>query len=164
MDYIHEKENEIKNEINNMTIEELIYLNLNSNYFVFNKLKSQIDEIKAQNKQVQLKQQQLKNIKDNITSEDMNKALILKDQIENINSNIKQLIEEKNKLNFKMPKKDFIPLLENELKKFESPESCYGRFKDGIINLEEFEKEFKVLGKEKNYYYYKLIADRIKND
>ena len=163
MDYIQEKENEIKNEINNMSIQELIYLNLNPNYFVYNKLKPQIKAIHDQNRQVQIKLEQLRDRKDNISNKDMKKALIFKEQIENINSHIDQLSKEKNKLIFKISKDEFISLLEKELKKFESPESCYRRFKKGK-NLEEFEKEFKVLGKEKNYYYYKLILERIKND
>ena len=38
-------------------------------------------------------------------------------------------------------------------------------YQDNFIELvQQFEKEYAELGKGKNYYYYKLIYDRIKED
>ena len=164
MNYAQEKENEIKNEINKMSIEELIYLNLNPSYFVYNKLKPQIEEIQAKHKTIQLKQQKLQNIKENKANEDMKQTIILKEQIENLDLQINQLIKERDNLNYKIPKNEFLPLFENELKQIKNPENCFLRLKNGIIDSDQFEKEFSELGKGKNYYYYKLIYDRIKND
>ena len=164
MNYYQEKEQEILNEINKMTIEELIYLNYNPNYFIYNKLKPQIEEIQNKNKQIQLKQEKLQNMKEKLENENINETIKLKEQIEMLNYKIDKLIKERDNLNCKIPKNEFLSLLENELKKYENPESCFAKLKQGIIDSDEFERQFTKLGKEKNYYYYKLIYDRIKND
>ena len=164
MNYLQEKENEIVREINKMSMEELLYLDLNPNFFVYNKLKKQIEEIQAQNKQVQMKQEKYQNIANSIANEDMKETLMLKDQIEKLYLHINKLLAEKEKLNYKIPKNEFLSLLENELKKYDNPDMCFLRLKDKIIDLEEFEKQFAELGKGNNYYYYKLIYKRIKND
>ena len=164
MNYLEQKENIIKKEINKMSFEELIYLNMNTNYFVYNKLKPEIEEIKAKNEQIQLKQQKLQNIQENITNKHIQETIALKEQIDVLDKNINILLAERDKLNYKIPKNEFLNLLDIELKKFENPENCFNRLKEGIIDSEEFEKQFTILGKGKNYYYYKLIYDRIKND
>ena len=164
MNDYQEKEQEIINEINKMTIEELIYLNYNPNYFIYNKLKPQIEEIQNKNKQIQLKQENLQNIKEKIENENLSETFKLKEQIETLNFKIDKLIKERDILIYKMPKNDFLPLLEKELKQNENPESCFAKLKAGKINFDQFEREFSKFGKDKNYYYYKLIYDRIKND
>ena len=164
MNYVEQKENIIKKEINKMSFEELIYLNMNQNYFVYNKLKPEIEEIKAKNNKIQLKQQKLQNIEENFTNENIKQTIALKEQIEALDKNINKLLAERDKLTYKIPKNEFLNLLDNELKKFKNPENCFNRLKEGIIDSEEFEKEFISLGKGKHYYYYKLIYDRIKND
>ena len=164
MNDYQEKEQEIINEINKMTIEELIYLNYNPNYFIYNKLKPQIEEIQNKNKQIQLKQENLQNIKEKIENENLSETFKLKEQIETLNFKIDKLIKERDNLMYKMPKSEFLPLLERELKQNENPESCFAKLKEGKINFDQFEREFSKFGKDKNYYYYKLIYDRIKND
>ena len=164
MNDYQEKEQEIINEINKMTIEELIYLNYNPNYFIYNKLKPQIEEIQNKNKQIQLKQEKLQNMKEKIENENISETIKLKEQIETLNYKIDKLIKERDNLNYKIPKNEFLYLLENELKKYDNPESCFAKLKQRIIDSDEFERQFTNFGKGKNYYYYKLIYDRIKND
>ena len=160
MDYIKE----IENEINKMSIEELLFLKLNPNYYVYNKLKPQIEQIKKKKQRVQSKLEELENVQAIKENEDMRETTILKDKIEKLNYNIKNLLEEKDKLSKKIPKNEFLNALNYEIKVFNNPDSCFARFKDKKINFEQFEKEYAELGKGKNYYYYKLIYDRIKED
>ena len=155
---------EIENEINNMSIEELLYLKLNPNYFVYNKLKPQIDQIKKQKQRVQSKQEELENVQTVKINEDIKDTVKLKEQIDKLSSNINKLLKEKDILSSKMPKNEFLNELDNEMKKMDNPEACFSRLKDKKIDLEQFEKEFAELGKGKKFYYYKLIYDRIKDD
>ena len=164
MDFIEEKKNEIKNEINKMSLEELLYLQLNPNYFIYNKMKPQIEQIKKQNNQVQSKQKKLDDIYHKQANEDMNDTNILKNHIEQINTNIKRLIMKRDNIKNNIPKDEFLNLLNDELKKMDNPDACFSRLKEKKIDAKQFQKEFAELGKQKNYYYYKLIYDRIKND
>ena len=164
MNYVEQKENTLRNEINKMSFEELIYLNMNPNFFVYNKLKPLIDEIKDKNKQIQLKQQKLQNIEENINNENIKEIFAIKEKIDALDVNVNKLIEERDRLQNKIPKNEFLQLLDTELKNFENPEKCFTKLREGKINPEEFEKQFSLLGKGKNYYYYKLIYDRINND
>ena len=164
MDFIEEKKKEIKNEINKMSLEELLYLQLNPNYYIFNKMKPQIEQIKQQNNQVQSKQKKLDDIYHKQANEDMNDTNILKSHIEQINTNIKKLIMKRGNIKNNIPKDEFLNLLNDELKKMDNPDACFARLKDKKIDAKQFQKEFAELGKQKKYYYYKLIYDRIKND
>ena len=164
MDYIHNKERELEQDIKKMSIDDLLYLDMNPNYYVYNKLKPQIEQIQNQYKQVRQKQENLQYINKKKQNENMKETLRLKNEIEQLNSHINELLIEKNKCNTKFSKNDFLALLDNELKKIDNPESCFSKLKDKNINSKEFQKEFTNLGKGQNYYYYKLIYDRIKND
>ena len=164
MNYIKEKEKEIEREINKMSIDELLYLKLNPNSYVYNKLKPQIEQIQAKNKEVLLKKEKLQQINKNIENKNISETDKLKEQIDKLYLNINNLLMQKENLNSKIPKNEFIRLLDNEIKKFDNPEACFSRLKSGKTDSKKFEKEFGNLGREKNYYYYKLIYDRIKND
>ena len=106
----------------------------------------------------------LQNIKENKNYENIKETFAIKEQIDSLNVNINKLIEERDKLQYKVTKNEFLQLLDTELKNFENPEKCFTKLREGKINPEEFEKQFSLLGKGKNYYYYKLIYDRINND
>ena len=164
MNYAQKKEKEIEKEINRMSLEELLYLNLNPNYFVYNHLKPQIEQIKDQHQKIQKKQEQLQNMVNNAKNEDLKETHILKEQIEKLYMRINKLLAEKENLNYKIPKNEFLLLLDNELKLLNNPDICFSKLKEGKIDLQEFEKQFAQLGKGENYYYYKLIYERIKND
>ena len=47
------------------------------------------------------------------------------------------------------------------MKSFDNPAACFNRLTKGITNYEQFKEQFLELVKEKNYYYYKLIMDKI---
>ena len=148
---------EIENEIDNMTFEELLYLQMNPNLFIYNKLKPQIENLKQIWNELKFMEEDLNSIK-NKKLEDNNE---LKQQFINYNNIINRLIQEKNNLESKESKSEFINLLDKEIKNFDSPVECFNRFKDGKSNYDEFQKEFSELGKGKRYFYYKLMRDKI---
>ena len=150
-------EKEIEDEINKMSLDELLYLELNPNQFIYSKLSSQIENIKKLEKEVN-------SMKDEFSLMKFQKLDVddkLKEQYENSYKKINKLLEEKNKLEYKLTKKEFINQFSSELKKFNNPDECLYKWKGGKINYNEFKKQFSELGKGKNYYYYKLIYDKI---
>ena len=148
---------EIEYEINKMSLEELTFLELNPNLYIYKKLGPKIEQIKKLGNEIKSMEEEFSLLKFQKNDFDNN----LKEQIENNSAIIKSLLEEKKKLDSKVSKSEFIKLLNDELKKLDNPDSCFNRFKDGIIDYNEFKKQFFNLGKDKNYYYYKLISDVI---
>ena len=149
-------EKEIEDEINKMSLDELLYLELNPNQFIYSKLNSQIENIRKLEKEVN-------SMKDEFSLMKFQKLDVddkLKEQYENNYKTINKLLEEKNKLEYKLTKKEFIDQFRAELKK-NHPDEYLNKWKDGKINYNEFKKQFSELGKGKNYYYYKLIYDKI---
>ena len=148
---------EIEYEINKMSLEELTFLELNPNLYIYKKLGPKIEQIKKLGNEIKSMEEEFSLLKFQKNDFDNN----LKEQIENNSAIIKSLLEEKKNLDSKVSKSEFIKLLNDELKKLDNPDSCFKRFKDGIIDYNEFKKQFFNLGKDKNYYYYKLISDVI---
>ena len=150
-------ENEIENEINKMSLEELQYLELNPNHYIYSKLNSQIENIKKLEIDVN-------SMRDEFASMKYQKLDVddkLKEQYENNYKYVNNLLEERRKLDYKLTKNEFINLLNIELKKFNNPDGLFNQMKDGKINYDEFKKQFSELGNGKNYYFYKLISDKI---
>ena len=109
------------------------------------------------------------NIKRN--EEEINKqnALILqqcnqlKMEIEQSKNRINELIVQKNKLNRQPKKEDFIKELDMEIKKnFKTPDNYFKEFLSKSISENEFCENLKNLGTGKNYYYYKILSDKLK--
>ena len=150
-------ENEIENEINKMSLEELQYLELNPNHYIYSKLNSQIENIKKLEIDVN-------SMRDEFASMKYQKLDVddkLKEQYENNYKYVNNLLEERRKLDYKLTKNEFINLFNIELKKFNNPDGLFNQMKDGKINYDEFKKQFSKLGNGKNYYFYKLISDKI---
>ena len=74
---------EIENEINNMTLEELLYLQMNPNFYLYSKLSQKINNLKKLEEEINLIQEDLNSIK-NKNIEDRS---ILQKQFENYYSN-----------------------------------------------------------------------------
>ena len=152
-------EKEIEEEIDKMSMDELLYLELNPNQYIYSKLKSQIENIKTLEKEVN-------SMKDEFSLMKFQKLNVddkLKEQYEKNYKTVNKLFDEKNKLENKLTKNEFINKFNDELKNFNNPDECLNKWKDGKINYNEFKKQFSELGKGKNYYYYKLIYDKIKS-
>ena len=154
MDYIQKKENDIDEEINKMSFDELIYLYLNPHSFVYNKLKPLIEHLKEKNNNIQSKYENLEKDKNSEVNMELKDSLVF---------NIKQLLNEKKKLQSKS-KEEVRVLLKKEIEKYDNPENCFKRLKDKKINFKQFEEQFTKLGKDQNYYYYKLMYEIIKDD
>ena len=149
--------NEIESEIDKMSPEELLYLEFNQNFYIYSKLRPQIENIKKLGNEIKTMEEQFNLLKFQKSDFDND----LKEKFENNVSNINNLIEQKKKLDFKISKTEFINLLNEEMKYFDNPAACFNRLTKGITNYEQFKEQFLELVKEKNYYYYKLIMDKI---
>ena len=154
MDYIQRKEKDIDEEINKMSFDELIYLYLNPHSFIYSKLKPIIEHLKEKNNNIQSKYENLEKDKNSEINMELKDSLIF---------NIKQKLNEKKKLQSKT-KEEVRVLLKNELEKYDNPENCFKRLKDKKIDFKQFEEQFTKLGKDKNYYYYKLMYENIKDN
>ncbi len=154
MNYIKKKENDLDEELNKMSFDELIYLYFNPHSFIYNKLKPLMEQLKEKNRNIQSMYEDLEKNKNSEVKIELKNSLIF---------NIKQLLYEKKQFQ-SQSKEEVRALLINELDKYDTPENCFKRFKDKKINFEQFEEQFKRLGKDKNYYYYKLIYDKLKDD
>ena len=133
---------------------------MNPNFYLYSKLSQKINNLKKLEEEINLIQEDLNSIK-NKNIEDRS---ILQKQFENYYSNFTRLMDQKNNLECKESKNEFIKLLENDIKNFDNPDECFNRFKVGKINYDEFKKQFSELGKGKNYHYYKLIHDKINQE
>ena len=150
-------EKQIENEIDKMSLGELLYLELNPNNYIYSKLKPQIDNIKKLEKEISAMKEEF----DLLKVQGIDADCRLKEDYEKNYAKLNSLLEERNRLNVKVSKDEFKNLLNTEIKKFEGPGTCFNKFKDGKINYEEFKKQFAELGRGKNYYYYKLIYEKI---
>ena len=161
MHNIQEKEKslemEIENEINKMSLEELLYLELNPNQYIYNKLRPQIENIKKLENEVNTMKDEFDLLKFQKSDADNS----LKEQYQKNYADITKLLEIRKSLDSKIPKNEFIKILNAQIKNFDNPDTCYNNFKEGIIDYNEFKKRFSQLGIDKNYYYYKLIYDKI---
>ena len=97
-------EKEIEEEIDKMSMDELFYLELNPNQYIYSKLKSQIENIKKLEKEVN-------SMKDEFSLMKFQKLNVddkLKEQYENNYKTVNKLFEEKNNLENKITKNEFI--------------------------------------------------------
>ena len=95
--------NEIENEINKMSLEELLYLELNPNFYIYSKLTPQIEHLKKFGNEVNTMQEGFYSMKFQKTDFDSN----LKEQFEKNYSNVNKLIDERKNLETKVPKNEF---------------------------------------------------------
>ena len=149
--------NEIESEIDKMSMEELLYLEFNQNYYIYSKLKPQIEKMKQLGNEIKTMEENFISLKYQKCDADNN----LKQQFENNMASVNKLIEQKKKLNYKISKDEFINSLNEEMKYFDNPESCFKRLSQGTVNFEQFKEQFSELAKEKKYYYYKMLMDKI---
>ena len=92
-----------------------------------------------------------------------NECKNLKSEIEQCQGRIKNLINQKNQLLQKPTKEAFINELDGEIKKnFKTPDNCFREFLARKISQNEFFDFMKKCGTGKDYYYYKILSDRLK--
>ena len=93
----------------------------------------------------------------------LNECEQLKNEINKTRENINQLIQQNKQTNKQPTKNEFINALDIEIKNnFKTPDSFFKEFLNNKINQKQFEQSMKELGTGKNYYYYKLLSDKLK--
>ena len=118
-----------------------------------------IKEIEKNSQKAKKNEQQIKDQNASI----LNECNQLKMEIEQTKDRINKLIIQKNQINKQPTKNEFIPMLEKEIKnQFKTPDFYFREFSAKRISQGEFEEAMKNLGTGKNYYYYKILLDKLK--
>ena len=157
---------EMEKEIDQMSLEELLYVRMAPQTFINKKFEN---EIKESNRLIEEAISNSQNIKKNEEVIRNQKALIvdecnkLKMEIEQSKDRINKLINQKAQLNKQPDKNEFIKSLDNEIKNnFKTPDNYFRDFLSKKISQKEFGETMKKLGTGKNYYYYKILSDKLK--
>ena len=157
---------EIENEIDKMDLNELLYVRMAPQLYINKKLEKELKGSEDLIKEIEINNN---NIKKNEQVANNQKALIvdecnkLKMEIEQSKDRINKLILQKNQLNKQPTKAIFINELDNEIKKsFKSPDAFFREFLSKKISQSEFIDNLKKCGTGKNYYYYKVLSDKLK--
>ena len=160
------KLDEINRDIDKMSLEELLYLRMSPQTYLNKKFESEIKESEQLINEIEKNSQNARRNEDEINSQNaaiMNECNQLKMEIEQTKDRINKLIIQKNQINKQPTKNEFITMLDKEIKaKFKTPDSYFRDFSAKKISRDEFEDAMKNLGTGKNYYYYKILLDKLK--
>ena len=157
---------EIEKEIDNMNLEELLYIKMAPHTYLNKKIENElknsneiIKEIESNANEMKRNEEQINNQKAMI----LNECNQLKMEIEQSKRRIEKLIDEKKQLTVQPKKEDFINALDNEIRnKFKTPDNYFRDFLAKKITQSEFCENLRNCGIGKNYYYYKIISDKLK--
>ena len=157
---------EIENEIDKMDINELLYVRMAPQTYINKKFEKELKESENYIKEIELNNNSIKRNEQVVNNQ---KALIvnecnkLKMEIEQSKDRINKLILQKSQLNKQPTKANFINKLDNEIKKsFKSPDVYFREFLSKKISQSEFLENLRKCGMGKNYYYYKVLSDKLK--
>ena len=157
---------EIENEIDKMDINELLYVRMAPQTYINKKFEKELKESENYIKEIELNNNSIKRNEQVVNNQ---KALIvnecnkLKMEIEQSKDRINKLILQKSQLNKQPTKANFINELDNEIKKsFKSPDVYFREFLSKKISQSEFLENLRKCGMGKNYYYYKVLSDKLK--
>ena len=166
MEFDKKKFEEIEKEIDKMTLEELLFVRMAPQTYINKKYEN---EIKDSNQLVGEIEKANIDIKRNEETINKQKTMIfneckkVKNEIEQCQGRINNLISQKNQLLQKPKKEAFINELDGEIKKnFKTPDNCFREFLNNKISQSEFFDYMKKCGTGKDYYYYKILSDRLK--
>ena len=166
MEFDKTKFQEIEKEVDKMTLEELLFVRMAPQTYLNKKYENEIKnsnqlvgEIETANIDIKRNEEAINKQKSMIYNECKN----LKSEIEQCQGRIKNLINQKNQLLQKPTKEAFINELDGEIKKnFKTPDNCFREFLTRKISQNEFFDFMKKCGTGKDYYYYKILSDRLK--
>ena len=160
------KLDEINREIEKMSLEELLYLRMSPQTYINKKFENELKESENLIKEIEKNGQNAKKNEEEIKRQ--NDSLLrecdqLKMEIEQSKDRINKLIIQKNQINKQPTKNEFIAMLEKEIKNnFKTPDYYFREFCNKKISQNEFEDAMKNLATGKNYYYYKILLDKLK--
>ena len=157
---------EINREIDNMSLEELLYLRMSPQTYINKKFEKEITESEKLIKEIEINNQNAKRNEEEIHVQNasiLNECNQLKMEIEQTKDRINKLIIQKNQINKQPTRNEFITMLDKEIKNnFKTPDFYFREFSSKKISQSDFEEAMKNLGTGKNYYYYKIILDKLK--
>ena len=160
------KLDEINREIDNMSLEELLYLRMSPQTYISKKFEREIKESENLITEIETNSQNAKQNEEEINAQNasiLNECNQLKYEIEQTKDRINKLMIQKNQINKQPTKNEFIASLEKELRSnFKTPDSYFREFCSKKISQNEFEDAMKNLATGKNYYYYKILLDKLK--
>ena len=132
---------EMEREIDNMSLEELLYVRMAPQIYINKKFENEINDSNRLIQEIEANSQTLKSNEDKINSQ---KAQIkdecnrLKMEIEQTKDRINNLLLKKRQLNKQPTKEEFIRELDNEIKnKFTTPDSLFRDFLSKKISQKE---------------------------
>ena len=157
---------EINREIDRMSLEELLYLRMSPQTYISKKFEREIKDSENLITEIETNNQNAKQNEEEINAQNasiLNECNQLKMEIEQTKDRINKLMNQKNQI-IKQPTKDeFIAMLEKEIKNnFKTPDFYFREFCSKKISQNEFEDAMKNLATGKNYYYYKILLDKLK--
>ena len=161
-----EKVSEMEKEIDKMSIEELLYIRMAPQSYLMKKFEKEIQgsnnlvrEIEQNSNDIKRNEEVINNQKAKI----LNECNKLKMEIEQSKNRINNLMLEKSKINRVPTKNEFVNSLDNDIKKsFKTPDNYFREFLSKKITQNEFLEKIKQCGTGKNYYYYKILSDKLK--
>ena len=157
---------EINREIDRMSLEELLYLRMSPQTYISKKFEREIKDSENIITEIETNNQNAKQNEEEINAQNaaiLNECNQLKFEIEQTKDRINKLMIQKNQINKQPTKNEFIASLEREIKSnFKTPDSYFREFCSKKISQNEFEDAMKNLATGKNYYYYKIILDKLK--
>ena len=166
MDFDQIKFKEIEKEIDKMTLEELLFVRMAPQTYLNKKYENEIKHSNQLIGEIETAEIDIKRNEDAISKQ---KAMIynecehIKNEIEQCKGRIHNLINQKNQLLQKPKMGDFINKLDNEIKQnFKTPDNCFREFLTKKISQNEFFDYMKKCGTGKDYYYYKILSDKLK--
>ena len=118
-----------------------------------------IKEIKQNSYLIKQNEEAIKNQKAQI----LNECNKLKMEIEQSKDRINNLMLQKSRINSVPAKAEFINALGKDIKtKFKTPDNYFREFLNKKITQSEFLEKLRECGTGKNYYYYKILSDKLK--
>ena len=160
------KLDEINREIDRMSLEELLYLRMSPQTYISKKFETEIKDSENLITEIETNNQNAKQNEEEINAQNatiLNECNQLKFEIEQTKDRINKLMIQKNQINKQPTKNEFIASLEREIKSnFKTPDSYFREFCSKKISQNEFEDAIKNLATGKNYYYYKILLDKLK--
>ena len=156
---------QILSDVDKMNLADLLFIQSSPQTFLNEKFKTEINGSKNLINEIYDNEQKIMQLEGSINNKNQqlqNEFLNLKMEIEKTKDNINKLILEKSKYNKQMTKKEFISALDKEIKtKFETPDAHFKKFLENKISLQELQKKLESIANGKDYYYYKILSDKL---
>jgi sugar-specific transcriptional regulator TrmB len=152
--------NEITNELNKKSLDELIYLNFNPEHFINEFTKNQresnealLSEVKNQNSQFESRKNQYDNIKQNIEN--------CRIQYESKENELKNLLNQKQSIDNQITVERLIEEMKGYIdENFARPkQKLIQQFNNKEITFDDFIQQFRDLSMK--YHYYSIIKDKL---